>query len=124
MKKELLDSALYTFDASARTITFDQSLDLTLRDLLLITNVTDNVIIYNFACEDHGGTFDKRVLTLEYSTVAMDDADELQIVIAVKENSADQHMVELLESIKSSTEVLQDIAELLRMQNELIKELL
>ena len=39
----------YTFNAAAKQITFNTSETITLPQLLLITNVTDNLIIYNFA---------------------------------------------------------------------------
>ena len=57
------------------------------RSLLLITNVTDNVIIYNFAGNGLGGTTSytnsthKTVLTLDYDTSSMSASDELQIFV-------------------------------------------
>lgn len=73
----------YTFDASAKTITLSDVYDE--KRLLLITNVTDNVIIYNFADPDFGGTFEhthnpnSTTITLAYDTTAMSDTDKLQI---------------------------------------------
>jgi hypothetical protein len=69
--------ATYTFDASAKTITFAPAI--TLKGLLLITNVTDGIIIYNFADPALGGVMPADVLTLDYNTSTMDDADDLQI---------------------------------------------
>jgi hypothetical protein len=71
----------YTFDASARQITFTGLSSLSLPNILLITNVTDNVIIYNFADSDKGGSLSGFVLTLDYDTEDMDDSDELQIFV-------------------------------------------
>ena len=57
------------------------------RSLLLITNVTDNIIIYNFAGSGLGGTTSytnsthKTVLTLDYDTSSMSASDELQIFV-------------------------------------------
>jgi hypothetical protein len=79
MKKEILDSTAFTFDASAKTITFTE--DLTLSQILLVTNVTDNIIIYNFGCEGFGGSLSAKVLTLEYNTITMSDTDDLQIIV-------------------------------------------
>ena len=45
--KKLIEN--YTFDASAKTITILCDCNFTLDKLLVITNVTDGVIIYNFA---------------------------------------------------------------------------
>jgi hypothetical protein len=69
----------YTFDASAKTI---QSASFTsLEAVLLITNVTDNVIIYNFASAAKGGALSGTTITLDYDTTSMDDADDIQILI-------------------------------------------
>ena len=69
----------YTFDASAQTITFTGYGSILLESVLLITNVTDNIIIYNFADTAKGGSASTNVLTLDYDTTTMDDADDLQI---------------------------------------------
>ena len=74
----------YTFDASAQTIKITGLY--TLRTLVLITNVTDQQIIYNFADSSAGGTVsynstnDETTITLEYDTTSMSDGDELQIL--------------------------------------------
>ena len=78
MSKKLVYN--YEFDASAQTITIGGNYSL--RKLILITNVTDGVIIYNFADATSGGTVyydtntDKTTITLEYNTTAMSDSDE------------------------------------------------
>lgn len=69
----------YTFDASAQTITFSDYTSILREGILLITNVTDNLIIYNFADPTAGGTVLTNVLTLDYTTTSMDDTDDLQI---------------------------------------------
>lgn len=69
----------YTFDKTAKTVTFTDYTTIRLDSLLLITNVTDNVIIYNFANPLLGGTVSGNVLTLTYNTSSMDNADKLQI---------------------------------------------
>lgn len=67
----------YTFDASAKTVTFTDFTSISLERVLLITNVTTNTIIYNFAAT--GGTVAGNVLTLDYDTTAMADTDDLSI---------------------------------------------
>ena len=58
-----------------------------LRRLLIITNVTDGIIIYNFADSNKGATQsyssanDETTFTLEHNTSAMSSTDELQIFI-------------------------------------------
>jgi len=72
----------YTFNKTAKTITFlDYSAanPISLENILLITNVTDNIIIYNFADSSFGGTVANNVLTLTYNTAAMSNSDKLQI---------------------------------------------
>lgn len=69
----------YTFNAATRAITFAQFPAIDLERVLLITNVTDNIIIYNFANPLLGGSASTNVLTLDYDTTAMDNADDLQI---------------------------------------------
>ena len=51
--------------------------------LFTITNVTDNTIIYSFACEGFGGVFDENSLILEYDTTSMSKTDVLQIIYYV-----------------------------------------
>ncbi|MFA5993365.1 MAG: hypothetical protein WC823_00225 [Parcubacteria group bacterium] len=69
----------YIFDASAKTITFLDYSTISLEAVLLITNVTKNTIIYNFADETKGGAVEGNILYLAYSTLAMEDADKLLI---------------------------------------------
>lgn len=76
MKIQLLN---YSFNKTAKTVTFTDYTTIRLDSLLLITNVTDNIIIYNFADPLLGGTVADNVLTLTYDTSAMADADKLQI---------------------------------------------
>jgi hypothetical protein len=69
----------YTFNAVAKTITFTDYASISLDQVLLVTNVTDNIIIYNFAQPTLGGTVATNVLTLTYNTASMSDTDNLQI---------------------------------------------
>lgn len=74
MKKRITS---YTFDASEKTIAFAAGLEI--EGFLLIVNVVDNIIIYNFADATTGGTYAADTLTLAYNTASMDDTDELLI---------------------------------------------
>lgn len=69
----------YTFSAAAKTITLGDYTTVSLEGFLLVTNATDNIIIFNFADPLKGGTVATNVLTLTYDTTAMADADKLQI---------------------------------------------
>ena len=75
--KKLVTS--YTFDASAQTV---DSADFTSLDKIqIITNVTDNIIIYNFADAAKGGSLTSTTLTLAHNTTSMADTDNLQIFV-------------------------------------------
>lgn len=95
----------YAFDKTAKTVTFSglrQSI--TLSNILLITNVTANTIIYNFADSTKGAvSFNNNVLTLDYDTSSMANTDVLQIFLDVPSSEESLHdllrrMNKLLES--------------------------
>lgn len=69
----------YGFNATAKTISFTEFTTLELERILLITNVTRNAILYNFATL--GGTVSGNTLTLSnsLSTSGMSNSDKLQI---------------------------------------------
>jgi hypothetical protein len=69
----------YTFDASAQTIAFNDYTEILLERILLIVNVTDNIIIYNFADPLKGGSVSGNDLTLTYDTSLMSDTDDILI---------------------------------------------
>ena len=76
MKKQITN---YTFDKTNKKIIFNEYPSILLESVLLITNVSSNVIIYNFADNAKGGTINGNVLTLIYDTSAMNNTDRLQI---------------------------------------------
>lgn len=69
----------YTFNAAAKTVTFPDFDAIRLERLALITNTTDNIIIYNFADPTKGATVSGNVLTLDYDTTGMSDSDAIRI---------------------------------------------
>jgi len=95
----------YTFDPTAKTVTFSNlAQSLTLANILLITNTTANTIIYNFADPTSGAvSFNNNVLTLDYNTTSMNASDVLQIYVDVESYEESLHdllrrMNKLLES--------------------------
>lgn len=80
MAKKRLASG-YTFTAAAKTISHADFSDITLAGIQVIVNVTDQIIIYNFADTTKGGTLATDTLTLEYDTTTMSDTDELMILV-------------------------------------------
>lgn len=82
MAKRLLNIADYTFNKTAKTVTFSAAYTgLQLAHVELITNVTDNIVIYQFNKIGYGGSLTGLVLTLDYDTSGMDNTDELQIFV-------------------------------------------
>ena len=69
----------YTFSPSTQKITLSDYSTINLSKLLLITNVTDNIILYNFADSALGATVATNVITLMYNTTSMGANDSLQI---------------------------------------------
>ena len=76
MKKLVTD---YTFNAASQTITLNGFTSIDLEGLLLVTNVSTNQIIYNFADPALGATVSSNVITLAYNTTTMSNAHALQI---------------------------------------------
>ena len=69
----------YTFNVALKKVTFLDYSTLRLDSLLLITNVTRNIIIYNFADTEAGGTISGNVVTLKADLTGMLNTDQLQI---------------------------------------------
>jgi len=70
----------YSFDKTAKTVTFSDFSSIRLDRVLLITNVTANVVIYQFNDPALGGTASTNVLTLTFNTSGMSNSDDLQII--------------------------------------------
>lgn len=71
----------WTFSKTAKTITFNDFSSIVLSRVLLITDVTNNTIIYQFNNTSLAGTVATNVLTLTYNTAtsAFNNSDDLQI---------------------------------------------
>jgi len=87
MAKKLLQ--YYTFDASAQSITIDGIYGLD--RFLMITNVTDNIIMYIFSNSDFNFSSysidtaaETTTVVLDYDTTSMSDTDELQIFVEME----------------------------------------
>ena len=83
----------YTFNPGAKTVTFSNlQQELTLANILLITNTTANTIIYNFADPTTGAiSFNNNILTLDYDTSSMNSSDILQIYVDVESYEESLH---------------------------------
>jgi len=100
----------YTFNAASKQITFNTTDVVTLEQLLVITNVTTNRIIYNFADPSAGGSIVNNVLTLDYNTTAMSSTDKLQIFI---DNNATPASEDTLQALQDQTALLSRMVKLL-----------
>lgn len=78
----------YTFNKTTKQVILTGFTDVPLSRFLVITNVTSNVIIYLFSNPLKGGTVVGNVLTLDFDTTSMNDADKLQIYIDNAESPA------------------------------------
>ena len=89
MARKTIQSNYYLFDASAREVIIPGGVQR--ENLILITNVVDNKVIYNFSDPELTATTytiqtDIRNVTttrivLAYDTTSMSDADDLQIIV-------------------------------------------
>jgi hypothetical protein len=122
MKKVIIDESKYSFDANAKQIVFTDFIDL--KDLLLITNIADNTIIYNFACSGFGGTLTEKILALEYDTRGMSNDDILQVVMYAETDEADDITHSYLVDAQKDRVVLKAIYEEQKLTNELLKLIL
>ena len=86
----------YTFNAATKQITFNTTDVVKLEQVLVVTNVTDNTIIYNFADVAKGGSIANNVLTLIFDTTSMSDTDSLQIFLEIQINPSTDESVVLL----------------------------
>jgi len=76
--KTLVQGVDFTFDASAQTVTFAGFTPVQAQ-ILVISNVTDNIIIYSSSQPATKGVLSGQVLTLTYDTTTMADSDNLQV---------------------------------------------
>jgi hypothetical protein len=100
----------YSFDAANQKVTFNTTDVITLEQLLIITNVTTNKIIYNFADPNSGGTIANNVLTLNFDTTSMSSSDKLQIFL---DNILTPASDETLQLVGEQTELLRRMTKLL-----------
>lgn len=89
----------YSFNKTLKTVSFNDYVSIDLDSVLLLTNVTSNIIIYNFANPLLGGSVSGNTLYLNYDTSLMNDNDDLQIFYQ--------------DSLVPSTEIKQDALNLL-----------
>ncbi len=83
--KGVVPAADYTFNASAKTVTFSANYStLALSDILYILNTKSGTatVVYDPTVAAKGGTYQGRTLTLAHDTTSMSNSDPLQIIVA------------------------------------------
>jgi hypothetical protein len=70
----------YTFNASNGQITFTDFSAISLENVLLVTNVTDGIVVYQFQKPGKLGSVSTNVLDLQFDTSGMSNGDDLQII--------------------------------------------
>lgn len=69
----------YSFNPATRQITLIDNENITNDKLLVITNTTDGIMLYNFADSVLRGSISGNVITLAFDTAAMSSTDSIQI---------------------------------------------
>jgi len=84
------DIGTYTFNPATRQIALNNiGATLSLSNFMVITNVTSNVLIYNFMNASLGATaLNNNVITLAYNTTSMSSNDALQIFINIDQTES------------------------------------
>lgn len=79
-----VDRDTYTFNAAGQTVTLVDIPKLDIKQILLITNLTSNDIIYSPVISGKGGIIANNVITLDFNTSSMNNSDNLQIFVHSK----------------------------------------
>jgi lysophospholipase L1-like esterase len=81
MKGPVRDSSTFSFNASAKTITFSAPIPASQQQILAVLNVTRNAWLYLPVQAAYGGTWASPVLTVTASTTGHSNSDVLQIFV-------------------------------------------
>lgn len=81
-----VDKGSYTFSAAGKTVTINDVVKLDIKQVLLITNLTTNDIIYSPVVSGKGGTISNNVISLVYDTTLMNNSDNLQIFVHLNDD--------------------------------------
>mgnify|MGYP001607419726 CR=1 FL=1 len=85
MQTKILDNFYYNFNPEGKIVSFSLLPSIKQEDILMIVNLTNSTVIYNFASVLEGGTFSNNILTLTLDTTAMSATDKLMVIIIEKE---------------------------------------
>ena len=88
-----VDMGGYAFNPSINQVSLSGFNPLFLEQILLITNVTAGIIIYDFSSSTNNGTISNNVITLDYNCSVMSSNDSLQIFISYAASTAAQRVM-------------------------------
>jgi hypothetical protein len=97
----------YSFNAATGEVTLPDLANPQIEGVLLITNLANNEIIYNFADPAKGGSMGGNVLGLGFDTSSMQSSDPLQIFY---DDGSSPAQNDTLEALAAAINVLQRIA--------------
>ena len=103
MDRKVLSSQSYNFNARSKTVSFLLPLVLKKENILMVLNLKENTVIYNFADNTEGGTYSNGILTLDHDTTLMSNSDDLMVIISEEK---DDILDKILSEIKQSNEFL------------------
>lgn len=109
--RRLLERHEYSFAPLSQKVIFH--LPVTLPQVLLITNLADQVLIYQFNHQGKGGTLVGQELTLEYNTTSMEPSDHLQVFFEPLDDPTEKLLKDILIVLKETRELLRDMREAL-----------
>jgi hypothetical protein len=111
--KKLIEK--YVFDPAQKNVVFNDYENIELERVLLITNVTKNIIIYNFANPLAGAqVLNNNILHLQYDTSTMSNTDKLQIYYDIDtEASTEDTQKDIHELLYSLYSVTKDLSTIL-----------
>ena len=111
--KKLIEK--YVFDPAQKNVVFNDYENIELERVLLITNVTKNIIIYNFANPLAGAqVLNNNILHLQYDTSTMSNTDKLQIYYDIDtEASTEDTQKDIHELLYSLYSVTKDLSAIL-----------
>jgi len=113
----------YNFNPINRTVEILDNFNIEQESIVLITNVTDGIIIYNFADSTMIGTLNQNILTLNYDTSLMASTDHLMIIFDTVDEqeeslTAVDKVIELFDTNNANVTLWGDIAPASQWQRE------
>lgn len=102
-----VDKGSYTFNATGKTVTLSGIYYLSISQILLITNLTSNEIIYSPVISGKGGSISNNVISLDFDTSSMNNSDDLQIFVdmddTLKVKISDEGLLDAFGRLKISS---------------------